>query len=92
MVFYGLAVALIMVNVRKNYSDAAKVLSQEATAAAALYRDVSSYPAPSRSQLQKQLRDYVYQIIHQAWLMLQHGQIPRWRRNDEQFSGHAQQL
>lgn len=76
MVFYGLAVALIVVNVWRNYSDVAKVLSQEATATAALYRDVSSYPEPSRSQLQKQLRDYVYQIIHQAWPMLQHGQIP----------------
>jgi len=76
MVFYGLAVALIVVNVWRNYSDVAKVLSQEATAAAALYRDVSSYPEPSRSQLQKQLRDYVYQIIHQAWPMVQHGQIP----------------
>jgi hypothetical protein len=76
MVFYGLAVALIVVNVWQHYSDATKVTSQEATAAAALYRDVSSYPEPSRSQLQKQLREYVDQIIHQAWPLQQRGDTP----------------
>src|SRR5215831_2601786 len=67
MVFYGLSVALIVVNVWQHYNDVARVISQEADAVAALYRDVSSYPEPSRSQLQKQLREYVDQIIHQAW-------------------------
>jgi len=76
MVFYGLAVALIAVSVWQGYSDAAKVSSQEATAAATLYRDLGGYPEPARSQLQKQLRDYVNQIIHQAWPMQQRGQIP----------------
>ena len=64
MVFYGLAVALIAVSVWQSYSDVAKTLSQEATALAALYRDVSSYPEPIRPQLQKGLRDYTDQIIH----------------------------
>jgi len=76
MVFYGLAVALIAVSVWQSYSDAAKTSSQEATAAAALYRDLSGYAEPARSQLQKQLRDYVNQIIHQAWPIQQRGQIP----------------
>jgi Protein of unknown function (DUF4239) len=31
---------------------------------------------PARSQLQEQLRDYVNQIIHQAWPMQQRGQVP----------------
>ena len=76
MVFYGLAVAVIAVSVWQSYSDAAKVSSQEATAAAALYRDRGGYAEPARSQLQKELRDYVNQIIHQAWPMQQRGQIP----------------
>jgi hypothetical protein len=76
MVFYGLAVALITVSVWQNYSEAGRVTSQEATAAAALYRDVSDYPEPIRNQLQTQLREYVNQIIHQAWPIQQHGQIP----------------
>jgi hypothetical protein len=76
MVFYGLAVALIAVNVWQGYSDAAKIASQEATAAAALYRDVSDYPEPERSRLQKQLRDYVNQIINEAWPLQQRGHTP----------------
>src|SRR6266478_4724003 len=43
MVFYGLAVALIAVSVWQSYSDAARISSQEATAAAALYRDLSGF-------------------------------------------------
>jgi Protein of unknown function (DUF4239) len=76
MVFYGLAVALIAVSVWQSYSDAGRISSQEATAAAALYRDLGGYPEPARSQLQNQLRDYVNQIIHQAWPMQQRGEIP----------------
>ena len=59
MVFYGLSLALIAVNVFETYSDVSKIVSQEATALAALYRDASAYPEPIRSQLQKELRDYV---------------------------------
>ncbi len=76
MVFYGLAAALIAVSVWQSYSDVAKIISQEATALAALYRDVSSYPEPLRPQLQKGLRDYVDQIIHQAWPLQEHGKTP----------------
>jgi len=76
MVFYGLSVALILVNVWQRYSELAKVISQEATAVAVLYRDVSSYTEPSRSQLRKQLREYVVQIIHQAWPLQQRGETP----------------
>ena len=76
MVFYGLAVALIAVNSWQNYSDVGKIIAQEATATAALYRDVSGYADPARSQLQQQLRDYVDQVIHQAWPLQQRGQTP----------------
>jgi Protein of unknown function (DUF4239) len=76
MVFYGLAVALIAVSVFQTYSDVAKINSQEATAIAALYRDVSGYPEPTRSQLQKELREYVDYIIHEAWPLQQRGKTP----------------
>ena len=56
MVFYGLAVALISVNVWETYGDVSKITSQEATALAALYRDVSGYPQPARQSLQKELQ------------------------------------
>jgi len=76
MVFYGLAVALIAVNVSQTYSNVSTTVSSEATALAALYRDVSGYPQPIRLQLQNGLRDYVDNVIHVAWPMQQHGQIP----------------
>jgi hypothetical protein len=76
MVFYGLAVALIAVSVWQTYSDVSKIISQEATTLAALYRDMSGYPEPIRSQLQQELRDYVDYTIHQAWPLQQRGQVP----------------
>src|SRR5262245_1819462 len=76
LVFYGLAAALIVVNVWQNYSDIAKVSSQEATAAAGLYRGVSNYTEPVRTQLQEQLRHYVDHVIHEDWTMQQRGVIP----------------
>jgi len=76
MVFYGLAVALIAVSVWQTHTDAAQTISREATALGALYREVSGYPEPVRSQLQHFLREYVDYVIHEAWPQQRHGQIP----------------
>jgi hypothetical protein len=76
MVFYGLAVALISVSVSQTYSDVSKVVSGEASALNALYRDVSSYPAPIRLELQQVLRDYTEQVIHGAWPAQRRGETP----------------
>lgn len=76
MVFYGLAVALMAVNVSETYSDVSKIVSAEATAAAGLYRDVSSYPEPIRSTLQKDLGGYVRNLIDVAWPLMRRGRIP----------------
>lgn len=76
MVFYGLALALIAVNVFETYSDVSKIVSGEATQLAALYRDVSGYPEPIRGQLQKELREYTDQVINGAWPLQRKGQIP----------------
>ena len=76
MVFYGLAVALIAVTVFQTYSDTQKVVTGEATALNALYRDVTSYPEPIRTELQKELRDYTDQLINGAWPLIRRGKIP----------------
>jgi hypothetical protein len=76
MVFYGLAVALIAVNVSQTYSDVSKIVSDEASALNALYRDVTSYPEPIREDLQQVLRDYTDQIIHGAWPLMRQGKTP----------------
>jgi hypothetical protein len=76
MVFYGLAVALMAVNVSETYTDVTKLVSGEATSIAALYRDVSTYPEPIRAKLQGQLRDYVEYTIRDAWPLQRRGRVP----------------
>src|SRR3954469_17480075 len=76
MVFYGLALALIAVNVWQTYNDVSRTVSLEATSFAALYRDVSGYPEPIRSRLQAEIRGYVDQIIHGAFPIMHKGQVP----------------
>ncbi len=76
MVFYGLAVALIAVGVSQTYSDVSKLVSGEATALASLYRDISGYPEPVRTEMQGELRDYVQYVIRESWPMQQHGKVP----------------
>lgn len=76
MVFYGLTVALIAVTVWDKHSEAASVVSQEATALAVLYRDASGYPEPMRAQLQDALREYVEHAIRVAWPEQRAGRIP----------------
>jgi hypothetical protein len=76
MIFYGLAVALMAVDVSETYTDVEKIISGEATALAMLYRDVSGYPEPIRMELQKGLRAYTQYVIQEAWPLQQRGQIP----------------
>jgi hypothetical protein len=76
MVFYGLVLALIAVNVFETYSSSSRIVSTEATAIAMLYRDAGSYPEPARSELQTALRDYVENVIHEAWPLQRRGRIP----------------
>jgi hypothetical protein len=76
MVFYGLAVALIAVTVWQTYSNVQNVVSGEASALDALYRDVNSYPVPIRLELQESIRSYTDQIIHGAWPLMRRGQTP----------------
>ena len=76
MVFYGLAVALIAVSVWQTYADTSKLASQEAAAVAILYRDVSLYPEPQRTELQQAIREHLDNIIHSDWPLQRKGQVP----------------
>lgn len=76
MVFYGLAVALIAVNVFQTYGDTAKLVSQDASRLGALYRDVGGYPEDVRAVLQSELRDYVRYTIDEAWPAQKRGLVP----------------
>lgn len=77
MVFYGLAAGLIAVNVFQTYSEVERITSREATALAALYRDVSNYPEPVRGKLQEGLRVYTDQVINEAFPQMHQGIVPR---------------
>ena len=76
-VFYGLAVALITIAVWETHSEVSKVVSAEATAIGALYRDLSGYPEPVRTQAREQLKAYTEQVIEEAFPQMHKGRIPR---------------
>jgi len=76
MVFYGLAMALIAVSVWETYSEVASDVNHEATRLGALYRDVSTYPEPIRSQLQQELKGYTDYLINEAWPLHKRGVHP----------------
>ncbi|HSE18149.1 MAG TPA: DUF4239 domain-containing protein [Pyrinomonadaceae bacterium] len=66
-VFYGITVGLIAVGVWNTNSNASELVSKEAAAIGALYRDVNSYPSPLREELCAKLREYTVFVIEQAW-------------------------
>jgi hypothetical protein len=76
MVFYALTVAMIAITVWETYDGAARIVSGEATALAALYRNVSAYPSPEQSKLQDELRSYTRYVIDEAWPEQHKGFVP----------------
>lgn len=67
MVFYGLAMALVAVSVWETHSGVSGTVSQEASRLGCLYRDVSGYPEPLRSELRGELLGYTNYLIDEAW-------------------------
>ena len=57
-------------------SDAEKTVVNETSALTSLYRDVSSYPEPNRSELQTLLAEYTRYVIEEAWPLQRKGIIP----------------
>lgn len=74
-VFYGLLLGLVAVATWQNFDNASALISKEAAALGALYRDVSSYPDPAAPQLQQALRDYAVQVIEKDWPAQQQGRL-----------------
>ena len=76
MVFYGLAVALVAVSVWETHSSVSAVVSLEASRIAGLYRDVSGYPEPIRTELREELHGYTDYVIRDAWPLQKKGIHP----------------
>ena len=75
-VFYGITVGLIAVGVWNTNTAASDLVSREASAIGALYRDVSGYPSPLREQLRAKLREYTVFVINDAWPAQKKGETP----------------
>lgn len=76
VLFYGVMVGLIAVGVWEQFSSTDEKVAMEASALAALYRDVTPYPEPYRSRLQADLREYTYNVIHTSWPLQRKRIIP----------------
>lgn len=76
LIVYGLAVALLAIAVWENHAEVAKIVSAEAAAIAATYRDAGGYPEPMRSRLQAELKSYTEYIIQEAWPQQRRGEVP----------------
>jgi hypothetical protein len=75
-VFYGITLGLFAVATWQTYTDVETRVGEEAAAVGALYRDVGSFPDPSRRELQEDLRQYVRQVIDVAWPQQRRGIVP----------------
>jgi hypothetical protein len=76
MVFYGLAMALVAVSVWETHSEVSGTVSHEASRLGCLYRDVSGYPEPLRSELRGELLGYTNYLIDEAWPQQRNGTRP----------------
>jgi hypothetical protein len=76
-VFYGITLALLAVGTWQIYSDVDSRVGEEAAAVGVLYRDISSFPEPIRTELQADLRQYTRQVIDVAWPLQRRGIIPQ---------------
>lgn len=74
-VFYGITVGLIAIGVWNTHSDSSDIVSREAAAIGALYRDSSGFPSPVRERLQSQLRGYTQVVIERVWPEQMNGTI-----------------
>jgi hypothetical protein len=75
-VMYGLLLGLLAVATYQNHSDVEKAVSSEASSLGALYRDVSGYPEPQRTELKTFLREYTRYVIDEAWSLQRQGMVP----------------
>ena len=76
-VFYGITLGLLAVGTWQIYSDVDTRVGEEAAAVGVLYRDISSFPGPNRTELQADLRQYTRQVIDVAWPLQRRGIVPQ---------------
>lgn len=75
-VLYGLLLGLLAVAAYQNYSSVSDVVDKEASTTASLYRDAGGFPEPTKSDLQRELREYTRYVIDVGWPLQQKGIVP----------------
>jgi hypothetical protein len=75
-VIYGLLLGLLAVATYQDRSDVEKSNANEASSLAALYRNITAYPEPSRTELQDLLREHTRYLIEEAWPQQRRGIVP----------------
>jgi len=74
-VLYGLILGLIAVEVYSNHDEVDATVAREAAVFGGIYRNVSAYPDPERSDFQRQMRTYGRFVIDTAWPAQRRGEI-----------------
>jgi hypothetical protein len=75
-VFFGITLGLISVGTWQNFADVSTNVNQEVASLGVLYRSISLYPEPVRTDLKNGLQDYVHYVIDEAWPLQRKGIIP----------------
>jgi hypothetical protein len=68
-VIYGVLLGMMAIVTYQNLAQADEVSTHEAATLAALYRDVSSYPDPVRTQLETLLAEHTKYVLTEEWYM-----------------------
>ncbi len=75
--FYGIMLGLVAVGAWETFKDANGAVEQEASVAAALYRDVMHLPFPHDGRGQSLMRTYVEKVIVDEWPIQRAGGVPK---------------
>ena len=75
-VIYGLLLGLLAVATYQNRLDVEKSNANEASSLSALYRNITAYPEPSRTELQNLLKEHTRYLIEDAWPQQRKGIVP----------------
>ena len=73
---YGLLLGLLAVATYQNRLDVEKSNANEAASLSALYRNITAYPEPTRTELQNLLRAHTRYLIEEAWPQQRMGIVP----------------
>ena len=76
-VLYGILLALLALGALENRARLIETVGREAASLGSLYRNVSGYPEPIRSELSAMLREYCSYVIDVGWEEQRRGEIPK---------------